>query len=155
MRVPPSETVTYQRPDHRLWPSTGTLLVTGHDPQQGVLWLDQKTPNGPKDWQAGSWSHWDTIHFTHPSVNGNKERGYVSKVGWDHRLVIKRCPFTLRFSTIDYRWNGWILFCCENGHMTQWKPNLFFSEMQNRCDPFCLFAFLFYLLPCQNLTALI
>lgn len=78
MRVPPSETVTHQRPDHRLWPSTGTLLATGLCTQQGVIWLDQKTPNRPKDCPAGSWSRWDTIHFTAPSVNGIEERGYFS-----------------------------------------------------------------------------
>lgn len=103
MRVPPSETVTYQRPDHRLRPSAGTLLVTGLYPPQGGTWLDQKTPNGPKDCPAGSWSRWDTIHFTPPSVNGVEERGFVfvfSKVGWDHRLVIKCCPLTLWFSTM-------------------------------------------------------
>lgn len=37
MRVSPSETVAYQRPDHRLRPSTGTVLVTGLYPEQGVI----------------------------------------------------------------------------------------------------------------------
>lgn len=100
MRVPPSETVPYQRPDHRLWPSTGALLVTGLYPHQGVIWLDQKNSNGPIDCLAGSWRHWDTIHFTTPSVNGIEEQGPFPNVGWDHRLMIKCFPLTLWFSSI-------------------------------------------------------
>lgn len=63
LRVPPSETVAYQRPDHRLRPSTRTFVVAGLCPWQGEIWLDQKTPEGPQDCPAGSWSCWDTFHF--------------------------------------------------------------------------------------------
>lgn len=60
MRIPPPETVPYQRPDHRLWPSTRPVVVTVR-PEQGGKRLDQKTPDGPIDCPAGSWSCWDAI----------------------------------------------------------------------------------------------
>lgn len=56
VRVPPSETVAYQRPDHRLRPSAGALLASGHVPSAGRVtdtWLDQKTPDRPDHLPAG------------------------------------------------------------------------------------------------------
>lgn len=46
--------------------------MTGFYPKQGETELDQKPPQGPKDCPAGSWSHWDTFHFTSPD-NGFQE----------------------------------------------------------------------------------
>lgn len=130
MRVPPSETVAYQRPDHRLRPSTGTLLVIGFYPQQGVIWPDKKTPNGPKDCPAGSCCCWDTIHFTSPSVNGIKGQGSFSRVGWDHRLVIKGCPLTL-----------WFLAMIIAGFCSAVKVKAKSLFLKSRCDPSCQIAF--------------
>lgn len=144
MRVPPSETVAHQRPDHRLWPSTGTLLATGLCAQQAVILLDQKTPNRPKDCPAGSWSRWDTIHFTPPSVNGIEERGYYLKLGWDHRLVIKCCPLTLWFSAMSIAVMAGFCSAVKGSDDTvKAKSLLFFTETQNRCDLSC-FLFHFY-----------
>lgn len=150
MRVPPSQTVAYQRPDHRLRPSTGTLIVTGLCIQQGVTKLDQKTPDGPKDCPAESWSRWDTNHFTPPSVNGIEERGSFFKSGLRPPTRDQMLPFNIMVFDYDYRCNGWILFCCK---MVRWhsESQIHFSEMQSRCDSFCLIAFLFYPLSCQNL----
>lgn len=148
MRVPPSETVAYQRPDHRLWPSTGTLVVTGFYPQQGVLWLDQKTPNGPKDCPAGSWSHWNTTHFTPPSVDGIEEQGSFSKVGWDHRLVIKYCPLTLWFSTMIIAVMAWFCSAVKWSDDTV-KAKSIFLKCKAYVILFCLIA-LFYPLSCQD-----
>lgn len=72
LRVPPSETVAYQRPDHRLRPSTRTFVVAGLCPRQGEIWLDQKTPEGPEDCPAGSWSCWDTFHFNSSECQRNQ-----------------------------------------------------------------------------------
>lgn len=48
-------------------------------PWQGVAWLDQKTPNGPKDWPDGSWICWDTFHFTSQSVKDLRTKDIVRK----------------------------------------------------------------------------
>lgn len=155
MRVPSSETVAYQRPDHRLWPSTGTFIVTGLYPQRGVIWLDQKTPNGPKDCPAGSWSRWDTIHFTPPSVNEIEEKVYFMKVGWDHQLVIKCCPLTLWFSFPVMA--GFYVSAVKWSDGTMKAKSVFFFSLKirNRCDRSYLIAFLFYSLSCQKYKAVI
>lgn len=85
--IPPPETITYQRPDHRLWPSTRAVVVTILGPEQGRL--DQKTPNGPKGCPAGLLRHYRS---------GERQRGreghpFFPKVSWDHQLIIKRGPF--------------------------------------------------------------
>lgn len=112
LRVPPSETVAYQRPDHRLWPSTRTLIVPGPWKWPGEIWLDQKTPKGPVDCPAGSWSCWDTFHFNSSECQWNQGAVFQKekrKTGWDHRLVIKCCPLTLSSDKFSLWWLDYVL----------------------------------------------
>lgn len=152
LRVPPSETVTYQRPDHRLWPSTRTLIVLGPWKWPGEIWLDQKTPKGPVDCPAGSWSCWDTFHFN------------SSKCQWNQGAVFQKEKEKngLRPSTRDqvlpFNVVVWQVFAVMAGlrsavkgsdDTVKAKPISFFL-LQNRRDPFCLVAFSFYSLSYLN-----
>lgn len=148
MRVPTSETVTYQRPDPGLWPYTGTLLDTVLYPCQGAIWMDQKTPYGQRDCPAeleSSWStkdnRWNTIHFTPPSVNGIEEQGSLFTSGPRPPTRDQIMPFNIVVLENDCCCNGWNLFCCKKWLADALKAkSIFLSKIQNRCDFSCRIA---------------
>lgn len=78
-----------------------------------------------------------------------EEQGSFFKSGPRPPTRDQMLPFNIMVFNDDYRCNGWILFCCKmvRRHSESQIP---FSEMQNRCDPSCLIAFLFYPLSCRN-----
>lgn len=128
--ISPPETVTYQRPDHRLRPSTRSVVVAVRHPEQGVTRPDQKTPDGPKDCP-----HWVPELLRHyQRISGGEEGGHFSpKVSWDHRLVIKRGPLT--WFLMSFGCHGWILFCCKR--VRSLSKGQIHLLMKSRCDPFC------------------
>lgn len=97
--IPPPETVPYQRPDHRLRPSTHPLVVTVC-PDQGGKRLDQKTPDGPKDCPAGSWSCRDTV--AHSEEGGHSFKSEPRPPNRDQKRPFNAAPDEVWMRRLDF-----------------------------------------------------
>lgn len=121
--IPPPETITYQRPDHRLWPSTRAVVVTILGPEQGRL--DQKdsrwTQRLPR-WVAETLPlRWAPAQPRRASIFSKSELRPPS-----HNQ-------TWPFNMTSFGCDGWILFCCERaGSLSKGQIRLL---MKSGCDP--------------------